>query len=465
MAAEAVGRMTALIRSAVVLCSMFGLVRWAEAVDLLSTVTKPAVVRLLRVAGVQAADAGSYLQVESLHVPWTGDCAGLNVLALVLMVSLWGARRMALSKLFLRLLGAALLAFGANLARILTLVAYRWLAEPAVETPTMHYFVGFLWVLPVVPWLLPEARAGSFLQILQVAVALALLSPLANAPGGTLAVAASLALLAQASWQPRVPRAQSELWVLAALPIALARMESLWLPWVLACPAFCPWRVDRNSVRQLGLLLGATPPLGMTAAGAILGWMALVWTVLAALSRSRSNATETPGDVPCGRWWRRAMVAAWMLFPFIAVLSGRNTPPCSPPPGVMARKMDHRVHELRWSGLPANLSVLWFGAQGDGRHHTLPVCMRYRGVSLVATDMPGVMTDGTHWYREFFIHDRELVADYRGYLRKTFMPGSEIGVHVIVVGPVDGTDGPGDFADACRKVEQRLGGASCAATQ
>jgi hypothetical protein len=81
---------------------------------------------------------------------------------------------------------------------------------------------------------------------------------------------------------------------------------------------------------------------------------------------------------------------------------------------------------------------MWYGPSGDGRHHTLPVCMRYRGIHLkTVAGSPVVMTDGKVWMREFFIQGDRLLSDYRAYLRHTLWPWSPAGVHLISSGPTN----------------------------
>jgi len=81
------------------------------------------------------------------------------------------------------------------------------------------------------------------------------------------------------------------------------------------------------------------------------------------------------------------------------------------------------------------VNLAWYEPSRDGRHHTLEVCLRYRGVTLLPTTHGAVMTDGKSWLREYFLLGDELVLDYRTYLRRTLLPFSRAGVHVIAVGP------------------------------
>src|SRR6185436_7425570 len=93
---------------------------------------------------------------------------------------------------------------------------------------------------------------------------------------------------------------------------------------------------------------------------------------------------------------------------------------------------------MRFVGQSPDIEFTWYGPQGRGRHHSLPVCMRFRGVVLSpSTENPAVLTDGRRWMREFFLHRGKLLTSYREYLRATFAPWSPAGVHVIVAAPVN----------------------------
>ena len=77
--------------------------------------------------------------------------------------------------------------------------------------------------------------------------------------------------------------------------------------------------------------------------------------------------------------------------------------------------------------------MVWYEAFGDGRHHTLKVCMRYRGIELhAASTAPEIMTDGTTWYSQFFIQQGRLIPSYTEYLAATSFPLSTPGTHIIM---------------------------------
>jgi len=64
--------------------------------------------------------------------------------------------------------------------------------------------------------------------------------------------------------------------------------------------------------------------------------------------------------------------------------------------------------------------------------------MRFRG--LILEPVPGqeeVMTGGSLWIRDFFIHEGELKSTYGDYLLASFSPFAAPGVHVILDAPAD----------------------------
>lgn len=446
-----------LIRAALVLLAVFFLLQWAGAVELLSGFTKPVVIGLLHAAGIDAVDAGTALLLGSLRVPWTGDCAGLNILALLLMVSLWVHRDAPLGWKHAGRLALALpAAFAANIARVFTVIGYRALFAPAVESAAAHYLFGFLWVLPVMPLVFPKGRGMRWADILLVASALALVAPLVGAPGGTLASVCALLALADSRHRGDTSAWHATLWIAAALPIAFARMESLWLPWVLLSPFFHPWRPLWRSALRAALCVGTVIPLTLHAPVAVAAWTAALAAVVASVFRLLGREEERGSGSPSGLPVQIAL-SVWLLFPFVAMSAGGRAEQSPPPPGVMSRRLEPGAHELGLPGLRPGTTVVWYEPHGDGRHHSLPVCMRFRGIDLEESGTPRVMTDGKRWYREFFFQDGRLAEDYPEYLRRTFWPLSHPGVHVIVTAPASAVS-PADFLRETDAIALRLAG-------
>jgi exosortase/archaeosortase family protein len=460
-----------LIRAALSLAAVFGLLHLAGTTDILSDLTRPLVVALLDLLGVAAADRGGHLVVGTLRVPWTRDCAGLNVLAVLWAVVLWVNRAEPLSRrTWAQLALTVPVAFVANVARILTLIAYRAVFYPAVESPQLHYFIGFLWVLPFLGLWVPRNGTGPgrrWLEVLYLAATLALIAPHVGGPGGTVVTLAALLVLAQSRFadSPTL-RAAGVAWVLAALLIAAGRMESLWTPWILLCPWFAAPALVR-SPRGVVLLLGTVPLFAMHPVGSGLVLAAAAWQAWHLLRSRPSAASRTsPPEVTV---WRPALSAALafaLVFPFVASVVAGRVPLREPPPaGVMTRPIDATSSLVRVVGQSPEIELAWFGPYGEGRHHTLPVCMRYRGVILRASGEEGVMTDGGRWMKEFFLHDGSLLGDYPSYLRRTSLPFSSPGVHVIASAP-SASMSARSFGDAVGRLAlelHRLGGARAAA--
>ena len=123
-----------------------------------------------------------------------------------------------------------------------------------------------------------------------------------------------------------------------------------------------------------------------------------------------------------------------------------------PPLGVMAREIDSNSYHIRLLGQPPDVDLTWYGPYGEGRHHTLKVCMRYRGVFLRPSDeSPAVMSDGHRWMREFFLQGSNLLLSYPEYLRRTFSPFSPPGIHIIATAPQESMT-----AESFAEVSERL---------
>ena len=215
------------------------LVHLAQSQDVLLDFTRPLVVGLLRLLGAAAVSDANGMTIGKLQVPWTQDCAGLNLLLVLLAVVVWLHRAEPLSwHLGLRLALAVPAGLAANVARVLTLIAGRWWFFPAVESDQVHYLLGFVWLLPFLILFLPKNRQ-SFTSLavaaLHACAVLALLASLSGAPGGGWVTLCALACLAHCGPQPWTTQrlVLSLGWVAAAVFIGMSSMESLWLPWLL----------------------------------------------------------------------------------------------------------------------------------------------------------------------------------------------------------------------------------------
>ena len=158
--------------------------------------------------------------------------------------------------------------FVANVCRILSLVGYRTLFYPNVESAELHYLIGFAWLLPAVLGiaLMPGRGLGHVRipELIYWAVVLSLVSPVVASPGGQTVTLAALALLptAKLAAMNRVRWYAWTLWLAVGGLIATTGMESLWLPWTLLCPTFVARRVVRSPFAW-ATLLGTIPVLAM----------------------------------------------------------------------------------------------------------------------------------------------------------------------------------------------------------
>ena len=147
----------------------------------------------------------------------------------------------------MRLLACIPLALLVNLARVMSVAAYHITFYPDWESPQLHYFAGFAFLLPCVPFLVSAARHCDrlyWLELLYLATALSLVTPLILMPGGALLALCSFVYLAQSQCKDWCHAGASWLifpwlmllWLMVGVAIALAASESLWIPWLLLAP-------------------------------------------------------------------------------------------------------------------------------------------------------------------------------------------------------------------------------------
>jgi len=437
--------------------ALFAILHAGSTVDFLSCVTKPVIIAALKIAGAEATDNGTHLHVGKLNVPWTGDCAGLNILAILVAVTLWANRNGPHGRGFwLRLLLVFPLAYLANIARILSLVGLRWLLYPAVESPSLHYFVGFVWVLPFLSILIrrPESTAAGlfWLEILRIASILSLLAPFVSGPGGTIVTICSLVLLARHKWT--APRSLADAgvfcaWMAAGVFIAGSRMGSLWIPWLLACPGYVDWRLNR--LIPMALLLPGTVPLFAMKPWAI--WIvipAVCWEIFHLLfpgAQQEQGAEKSSLLYPIAGFFH--------LFPFIASVAVINSAQGFPPPPGAMWKKETNGFSVRTVHQAPGLTCLWFEPNEGGRHHTLEVCLQYRGIRGDIQRIDEIVSNESSWFTEFFLFPDGDLCSYRSYLGKTFMPYSPNAAHLIFVASKDRMSS-GDFLRLSRETAGHL---------
>lgn len=432
--------------------------------DPLAMVSRPLVVGVLGLLGLDAVDGGEHIRVGHLEIPWSGDCNGGNLLILLLALAVWVTRHEPIGWRYgVRLVAMLPAAIVANLLRVLTLIAYRAIAFPSVESPQTHYFIGFVWLIPFLALITPRdgrPLARSLLETSHAAAVLALLAPVAGTPNGTLVTLAAIVILS-GSRAVEDPGGKTLFllggWIVSGATIVLLHVESFWLPWLLLCPLLA----SSGRLPRIAWLIGlaCTHPLvaihswswGLAAIGVFFAW------------RSRSDP-ERPLATDANPCWRKAttfsqpIVFASLAMPFLAssFLAAPVRTPWTPPVEVLSRTLGQEGYEVRLPGQSGNIGLACYPAPGSDRHHTVKVCLKYRGVDLVPSEECGsVMTEGSHWYREFFLHEDALVSSYSAYVRKTFRPRADPGVHLIFVAPRDGI-GAVEFDAACGSLAEDL---------
>jgi exosortase/archaeosortase family protein len=413
------------------------LVHLARAKDIFSDFTRPTVTFALNLFGIGAVDHGTTIAVGRLEVPWTRDCAWLNLLLVLMALTIWVNRSEPLGfRYWFKIAATVPAALLANVLRVLSLIGYREAFYPNVESPQLHYFLGLVWLLPFVTLVVPKGNrplSHVLVEAMQAASVVALLAPMSGVPGGDVVTIAAVLGLAQSKVQTDALRARSLLtvgWMLAAVAISLVGMESLWMPWLLTCPLL----VSRQWIFSLsGLVLTvATHPLfAMLPGGTTVIWLAMglaCWQWL-----QNSELSETSTSPPSG--WRISPMAAaaFFILPFVAsTLFDRGHQGFTPPASTSFEAIASDAFSVRTPGQPDNIGLVWFNPSGNGRHHSMKVCMKYRGVELEPTaECADVYSDGSRFMREFYLQEGNLIASYTSYIKQTFRPLSSPGVHLI----------------------------------
>jgi len=408
--------------------------------EVLSYVSRPMVTFAVQLMGIEAVDMGSYLALGKLVLPWTEDCSGINTLVILLGITLWVNRRQQFGWAYLaRLILCIPAALLANFFRILTLAAYRYVFYPNWENQELHYFIGFVWLLPFLLMFVPNFKqkdCGQWLEIFYLLVVLALAAPVVFSPGGSLVVICTLFYLAhnRIDGAPVPPKWPAYLlWLLAALLIAWSRMESLWIPWLLVCPRFAALPV-LFSWSGIIILSGTVSLLAMHTEWQIVVVGALLINTYGLLKKKGRHHDPVP---PVLRRLEIAVLVSLLLAPFILQsLIGISHKIESPPRGIMARQLSDNSYKVRVAGQSSDIDLYWYGAFSEGRHHSLLACMRFRGIILEEVEpAKDIYVGNQKWMREFFIHEKQLKTNYSEYLLATFSPFSTPGVHVILEAP------------------------------
>jgi hypothetical protein len=164
-----------------------------------------------------------------------------------------------------------------------------------------------------------------------------------------------------------------------------------------------------------------------------------------------ASSADSPGDIPV-----LATVALFQLFPFLAALAAATGQPAWPPPeGTMSYQAEDQSWVVRVPGQPPDLKTFWYEPNEGGRHHTLQVCLQYRGHPPRPGPEPEVLSYEGEWLTEFFLMPGGHLLDYRQYLRATFWPYSSSGVHLIFSVPQQSMTA-GEFRSMAKTYALRL---------
>ncbi len=430
-------------------------VHLAQSRDLLVDFTRPVVMAALRMLGISAIDRGEVMVVGHLHVPWTRDCAGINLLLILLALAVWVNRHESSPRQFwLRVISMVPAALVANVLRVLTLIAYRTLAYPGVESPQTHYFIGFLWLVPFVALITPKdrrPRSSGIMETLHTAAVVSLLAPMSGTPNAELITLAAVIWLSRC----RVRRVSTRLllgWMAFGMGVAMVSLESFWLPWLLVCPVLVDWRrlraADIICVACAHALIAMQPwAWWLAGAGLIAAW----------LDRGGNVRSPAIADLQRSPLALQASFFAALVLPFLAsTLLSFGQESWKPPVSVEARPMNQNGYEIRLRGQPAHIGLACYVAASRDRHHTVKVCLKYRGIEVAGVeDCPLVFSEGRHWFREFFLQDQALLPGYAEYVKSTFRPWSDPGVHLIFVTLCE-KQSPADFSAACEQLAQQF---------
>ncbi|MCX6857064.1 MAG: archaeosortase/exosortase family protein [Verrucomicrobia bacterium] len=430
-------------------------VHFTQSRDLLVDFTRPVVMTGLRLVGFDVVDRGEVMAVGNLHVPWTRDCAGINLLLILLALAVWVNRHERQAGLFwLRVLSMIPAALAANVLRVLTLIAYRTLAYPGVESPQTHYFIGFIWLVPFVTLVTPRdlrVKSSGIMETLHAAAVVSLLAPMSGTPNAELITLAAVVCLARC----RVRETSLCLllsWLVGGFGIAIVSMESFWLPWLLLCPLL----VDHRRLRVPGLICTACTHslIAMHSWAWLLAGAGLLITYFSRVEDECPNDEAKPFRSPLT--WQAAFFASLTLPFIVSTLLSLGQESWQPPTSVESRSINQCGYEIRLRGQSEHIGLACYGAASRDRHHTVKVCLKYRGIDVEnVKERPLVFTEGHHWFREFFLQDGKLLPDHTAYVKSTFRPWSDPGVHLIFATLCD-KQSPTDFSADCERLANQF---------
>ena len=413
---------------------------------------------MLSVMPFSAVEVEGGVQVAHVHVPWSEACSGLNTLAVMLGLAVWIGLPSSLGALVRRLGLAIFVALVANASRAALIAIGRVALAPSWEGESLHFFAGFVCIAAGVAVFarIEGARAElSPARWIHAACVLSVVSVVSTWPGGSLAAASALVcLLFTATAAPAQPRWFAvAAWVVCGGAIAASQMESLWLPWLLACPYFGGAALLR-SVPGWVAWLGTIPLLSMKPLWWWVEVPALLVVAHRALRGSERIEEERSPEASGRPFWVPALASVAIPFVVPLFIVGSDTP-VLPSPELMPKSVSRSAYLVRVPGQGADLAVLWFGSSRGGRHHSLESCLKLRDVN--AQRVGTVLEREDVWMTEFFLQAGRLHETYASYLWSSALPWSPRGVHIIVQSPRDAMDAD-YFARESRRIADALAG-------
>jgi exosortase/archaeosortase family protein len=413
----------------------FLLIFAGQKVGWISVWTQELLTFALEIVGVAVSPGDDGFKIGNIWVPWSPGCSGYNGLILCVILTLWLSRHDKINQtLVLRLLGTIPAALAANILRIGCILGYRYLAYPSDETPEIHFLIGFLTLLPAAYLLnLTTIRKLSPYHQMEIgyfAIIFSLLIPITWEPGGwqvTLTVFSLLALYHGVRKMPHMGLVT--LWISFGCLIGLAKMESLWLPWSILCPLFvrCETWIRRPTAWLL--LLSTMTMLVMQPYWYVLLGLALVF------EWSQPHGTLLPQDESgLHVSWKTSLTASGLLFPFLMpIIPMKQNTRESIPPNAIVHTLKTDQCLIRFVGQNEQLSIFWYEANNEGRHHAAATCMQFSGSEFERIKENLIATDSMWVYEQFIVNGKRLNS-YREYLIHTWQPWKPSGAHLIFTG-------------------------------
>ncbi|MDD7987441.1 archaeosortase/exosortase family protein [Lentisphaera marina] len=411
-------------------------------VDIYGAICRPIALFIISLTGLIVSDQGTSFTVAHLNIPWTRDCAGMNTLLVLLAIYAWMNRNTEQnSRYWLKMLCVIPLAIISNVLRVLTLVGYRYLFFPEVESPQMHYFWGLFWLIPFALFTIPASTEPSkkslCFELLHISAVVGLIAPLLNLSNHWITAVGVLFLLLNSKFKSDDEPYDAKIliiWITAALTISWSGIESLWLPWLLVCPLTInsKWLFSYSG---FGCLATSSPlfvliPYASICAGAIFFFTIMNWPKV----KTPETTTQSPPKISKLRSLLSSSLALLLFLPFVAsILFNSVSDNLQPPPTMNKKIIQGMGYQLQLNNQSPKLGLLWYDPQGSNRHHALEVCLQYRGIYLESTEVSSVKTDGERWFTEFFIVKNKLVSNHNDYIWQTLGFRKNPGIHIILV--------------------------------